>query len=165
MTPPQTLGWIGSRRLLRQLRDLMKGGGSVQDRLNRTVALIADDMVAEVCSFYLLRAGEVLELFATKGLSPEAVHRTRLRLGEGIVGDIAAHARPLSLPDAQDHPNFAYRPETGEEIYHSMLGVPVLRDGRVLGVLAVQNRASRHYGEEEIETLETVAMVLAELLS
>lgn len=165
MTPPQTLGWVGSRRLLRQLRDLMKGGGSVQDRLNRTVALIADDMVAEVCSFYLLRAGEVLELFATKGLSPEAVHRTRLRLGEGIIGDIAAHARPLNLPDAQLHPNFAYRPETGEEVYHSMLGVPVMRDGRVQGVLAVQNRASRHYGDEEVETLETVAMVLAELLS
>ncbi len=164
MTPPQTVGWAGSRRLLRQLRDLMKAGGTVQERLDRTVALIADDMVAEVCSFYLLRAGEVLELYATKGLRPEAVHRTRLRLGQGIVGDIAANARPLNLPDAQAHPNFAYRPETGEEIYHSMLGVPVMRDGRVLGVLAVQNRTSRHYGEEEVETLETVAMVLAELI-
>ncbi len=163
--PPQTAGWAGSRRLLRQLRALMKGGGSGQERLDKTVALIADDMVAEVCSFYLLRAGEVLELYATKGLRPEAVHATRLRLGEGIVGDIAANARPLNLSDAQSHPNFAYRPETGEEIYHSMLGVPVMRDGRVLGVLAVQNRTARQYGEEEIEALETVAMVLAELLS
>jgi phosphotransferase system enzyme I (PtsP) len=162
---PQTAGWAGSRRLLRQLRDLMKGGGTVQERLDRTVALIADDMVAEVCSFYLLRAGEVLELYATRGLRPEAVHRTRLRIGEGIVGDIAANARPQNLPEAQSHANFAYRPETGEEIYHSMLGVPVMRDGRVLGVLAVQNRTSRQYGEEEVEALETVAMVLAELLA
>src|SRR5262249_10902217 len=86
-------------------------------------------------------------------------------VGEGLVGDIAAHARPLALADAQSHPNFAYRPETGEEIYHSLLGVPVLRGGRVLGVLVVQNRTYREYTEEETETLLTVAMVLAELVA
>ena len=108
-------------------------------------------MVAEVCSAYVMRAGEVLELFATEGLRPEAVHRTRLRVGEGLVGVIAATARPLALADAQAHPDFAYRPETGEEIYHSLMGVPILRGGRVLGVLVVQNRTLRHYTEDEIE--------------
>ena len=108
-------------------------------------------MVAEVCSVYVMRAGEVLELFATEGLRPEAVHRTRLRVGEGLVGVIAATARPLALADAQSHPDFAYRPETGEEIYHSLMGVPILRGGRVLGVLVVQNRTPRHYTEDEIE--------------
>ena len=107
---------------------------------DRIVRTIAADMVAEVCSAYVMRAGEVLELFATEGLKPEAVHRTRLRVGEGLVGDIASHARPLALADAQSHPNFAYRPETGEEIYHSLMGVPILRGGRVIGVLVVQNR-------------------------
>lgn len=159
---PQS-GMSGSRLLLRRLRDVMAGEGSAQDRLNRIVTLIAADMVAEVCSCYIMRAGEVLELFATEGLKPEAVHKTRLRLGEGLVGDIAAHARPLALADAQAHPNFAYRPETGEEIYHSLMGVPILRGGRVLGVLVVQNRTRRHYTDEEIEALETIAMVLAEL--
>ncbi|HIJ38232.1 MAG TPA: phosphoenolpyruvate--protein phosphotransferase, partial [Rhodospirillaceae bacterium] len=81
------------------------------------------------------------------------------------VGDIAAHARPLALADAQSHPNFAYRPETGEEIFHSLVGVPIIRGGRVIGVVVVQNKSQRHYTEEEIETLETVAMVLAELVS
>src|SRR5882757_10303487 len=122
-------------------------------------------MVAEVCSIYLLRAGEVLELFATQGLNPSAVHRTRLRVGEGLVGDIAAHGRPLALADAQSHPHFAYRPETGEEIYQSLAGVPILRAGRMLGVLVVQNRTSRQYDEEEIETLQTIAMVLAEMVA
>jgi phosphotransferase system enzyme I (PtsP) len=141
----------------------MAGSGNAQDRLNTIVRVIAADMVAEVCSAYLLRAGEVLELFATEGLRPEAVHRTRLRVGEGLVGAIAATGRPLALADAQSHPDFAYRPETGEEIYHSLMGVPILRADKVLGVLVVQNRTQRHYDEDEVETLQTVAMVLAEL--
>ena len=152
------------RRLLARVRDVMAGAGTAQQRLDRITNIIAADMVAEVCSVYVRRAGDVLELFATKGLQPSAVHSTRLRVGEGIVGDIAARARPLALADAQKHPRFVFRPETGEEIYHSMLGVPILRDGRVVGVLAVQNRTQRRYGEEEVETLQTVAMVLAELV-
>src|ERR1700692_3916719 len=155
----------GSPRLLRRLRDIMAGSGSAQERLDKIVGLIAADMVAEVCSAYVMRPGEVLELFATEGLKPEAVHRTRLRVGEGLVGDIASHARPLALADAQSHPNFAYRPETGEEIYKSLMGVPILRGGRVVGVLVVQNRKARNYSEEEIEAVETTAMVLAELVA
>lgn len=154
-----------SRRLLARLRDVMAGGGTAEERLDKVVTLIAADMVAEVCSCYVMRAGEVLELFATEGLKKAAVHKTRLRVGEGLVGDIAAHARPLALADAQSHPMFAYRPETGEELFHSLMGVPIIRAGRVIGVLVVQNRTMRHYTDEEIETLETVAMVLAELVA
>jgi len=154
----------GPRVLLRRLREIMAGPGSAQQRLDQVVGGIAGNMVAEVCSVYLMRAGEILELFATEGLNPEAVHKTRLRVGEGLVGDIAAHARPLSLADAQSHPNFAYRPETGEDVYHSLLGAPILRAERVIGVLVVQNRTRRHYSEEEFEALQTVAMVLAELV-
>lgn len=161
----QATGWTGSRRLLRLLREQMQAAGSDQQTLDRVVELVAQDFVAEVCSIYLLRAGDLLELFATKGLKPEAVHRTRLQLGEGLIGQIAAQALPLTLADAQKHPNFAYRPETGEDPFHSLLGVPILRGGRALGVLAVQNVTRRTYTEEEIEALETVAMVLAELVA
>ncbi len=163
MPPSGTLGG-GSRQLLKRLRDVMAGQGTGQERLDRIVRAIAQGLVAEVCSCYLLRGG-MLELFATEGLKPEAVHQTRLAIGEGLVGDIAAHARPLALADAQGHPNFAYRPETGEEIFHSLMGAPILRGGRVLGVVVVQNRTKRHYAEDEVETLETVAMVVAELVS
>jgi phosphotransferase system enzyme I (PtsP) len=141
----------------------MAGEGTAQQKLDEIVRIIAADMVAEVCSCYIRRAGDLLELFATEGLRPEAVHRTRLRVGEGLVGVIAATARPLALAEAQSHPDFAYRPETGEEIYHSLMGVPILRGGRVLGVLVVQNRTRRHYTEEEVEALQTIAMVLAEI--
>ena len=161
----QAAGWSGSRLLLKRLRDVMAGPGSAQARLDQIVRLIAADMVAEVCSAYLLRAGEVLELFATEGLAKEAVHQTRLRVGEGLVGDIAAHARALALSDAWTHPSFVYRPETGEDIYRSLMGVPIQRGGHLLGVLVVQNRTMRLYTEEEVETLETVAMVLAEMVA
>src|SRR5512147_2650870 len=108
---PEAIVLTASRRLLRNLRDVMAAPGSAQQRLDKVVKLIASNLVAEVCSIYGLRAGAVLELFATEGLNPDAVHKTRLRVGEGLVGDIAAHARPLALSDAQAHPLFAYRPE------------------------------------------------------
>jgi phosphotransferase system enzyme I (PtsP) len=155
----------GPRILLRRLREVMAEPESAQKRLDKIVVLIAANMVAEVCSVYLMNGSRELELSATEGLKPSAVHTTRLRVGEGLVGDIAAHARPLNLADAQSHPGFAYRPETGEEIYKSLMGVPILRSGKVVGVLVVQNRTKRHYTEEEVEALQTVAMVLAEVVA
>ncbi len=126
ISPSNSAGQVTAiRRLLRRLRGIMAGSASAQERLDRIVRVIAAEMVAEVCSAYVMRAGEVLELFATEGLRPEAVHRTRLRVGEGLVGQIAATARPLALAEAQAHPDFAYRPETGEEVYHSLMGVPI----------------------------------------
>lgn len=161
--PPQSVS--GHRRALRRLRDVMAGSGTAQERLDQVVRIIAAEMVAEVCSAYIMRAGEVLELFATQGLKQSAVHNTRLRVGEGLVGTVAAYAQPLNLPDAQSHPRFSYRPETGEEIYSSLLGVPILRGGRVRGVLVIQNRAAREYSDEEIETLEVISVIIAELIA
>ncbi len=133
--------------------------------LSDLVDLMAAELVAEVCSAYVRRPGDILELVATHGLNPEAVGHTRLRVGEGIVGLCAAGSRVMNLPDAQNHPAFAYRPETGEEPFASMLAVPVRRAGRTLGVLVAQNRAPRRYTDDEVEEVETVAMLLAELLA
>ena len=155
----------GPRLLLRRLREVMAEPVTAQARLDRIVVLIASNMVAEVCSVYVARADGPLELFATEGLNREAVHLTTMRPGEGLVGLIAATAEPLALSDAQSHPAFSYKPETGEEIYQSFLGVPVLRGGATLGVLVVQNRARRTYSEEEIEALQTTAMLLAEMIA
>ena len=155
----------GPRVLLKRLRELMAEPLEPQERLDRIVREIAQNMVAEVCSFYILRADGVLELYATEGLNPQSVHLAQLRLGQGLVGTIAASARPLNLTDAQSHPAFAYLPETGEEAYNSFLGVPVLRAGRTLGVLVVQNQTKRAYREDEVEALETTAMVLAEIIA
>src|SRR4026208_536142 len=155
----------GPRVLLRRLREVMAEPVSAQDRLDKVVVLIAANMVAEVCSVYVLRVDSTLELYATEGLKPEAVHQTVLRQDEGLVGLVASEANPINLSEAQPRPPFAYRPETGEEIYHSFLGVPILRGGNTLGVLVVQNRARRTYSEEEEEALQTTAMVVAEMIA
>ena len=155
----------GPRILMRRIRELMTEPLYAQSRLDQIVKLIAQTMVAEVCSLYVLRADAVLELYATEGLNPGSVHLAQLKLGEGLVGTIAATARPLNLPEAQNHPAFTYLPETGEEIFHSFLGVPILRSGRTLGVLVVQNKVARTYRDEESEALETVAMVVAEMIA
>ena len=155
----------GPRVLLRRLREVMAEPVSAQERLDKVVVLIAANMVAEVCSVYVLRVDGTLELYATEGLKPEAVHQTVLKADEGLVGLVASEANPINLSDAQAHPAFSFRPETGEEIYHSFLGVPVLRAGNTLGVLTVQNRARRTYTEEEEEALQTTAMVLAEMIA
>ena len=155
----------GPRVLLRQLRETMAEPLASQERLDKIVALIAQNMRADVCSFYVLRDDGALELFATKGLDAQSVHLTTLRLGEGLVGLIAAEAEPLSLEDAPSHPAFAYRPETGEDKYNAFLGVPVLRAGQTLGVLVVQNAERRHYGEDETEAMLTTATILAEMIA
>ncbi len=161
--PPVAAG--GPRVLLRRLREIMAEQTSAQTRLDKLVTVIAANMVAEVCSIYLRRAGKTLELFATEGLNPAAVHRTRMKEGEGLVGLVAETGEAVNLSDAPSDPHFSYRPETGEDPYHAFLGVPIVRGGQVFGVLTVQNRAARQYAEEEVEALQTVAMVLAEVVA
>ena len=156
---------LGPRVLLRRLREVMAEPETAQAKLNKIVGLIAANMVAEVCSIYVMRPGSILELYATEGLKQESVHKSKLKSGEGLVGLIAEQAIGLNLSDAQHHPSFKYLPETGEEIYQSFLGVPVMRGGSVIGVLVVQNRTQRNYSEEEEEALQTTAMVLAEIIA
>ncbi|MGE3304115.1 MAG: phosphoenolpyruvate--protein phosphotransferase [Hyphomonadaceae bacterium] len=154
----------GSRVLLRRLREIWSEAASAQDRLGRLVTMIGSTMVADVCSIYL-RRGEANELFASEGLKKDAVHRTRLKPDEGLVGLVAETGAPLNISDAPHHPRFAYRPETGEDPFMSFLGVPIVRSDRVFGVLVVQNRVAKTYTEDEVEALQTIAMVLAEMVA
>ncbi|RMD91580.1 MAG: GAF domain-containing protein, partial [Alphaproteobacteria bacterium] len=152
-----------SRKLLRRLRDTLASGTAGQARLDRITELISESMGTEVCSIYLFRDAGTLELCATRGLERAAVHRTRLRVGEGLVGRVAATAKPINTEDAPATPGFRYMPETGEERYSSFLGVPIQRLGETLGVLVVQSREARRFSEDELYALEVVAMVLAEM--
>ncbi len=152
-----------SRKLLRRLRDVLSASGEGQDRLDRITHLIADSMRTEVCSIYLFRDPETLELCATEGLKPEAVHQTRMKLGEGLVGRVARSGQPVNTANAPGEKGFRFMPETGEEIYSSFLGVPIQRVGEKLGVLVVQSKTAREFSEDDIYALDVVAMVLAEM--
>ena len=152
-----------SRKLLGRLRDTLAEEGPAQARLDRITHLIADSMRTEVCSIYLFRDDETLELCATEGLNPDSVHQTRMRVGEGLVGRVAKTAQPVNTKDAPSTTGFRFMPETGEEIFSSFLGLPVQRLGETLGVLVVQSKDARSYSEDEVYALEVVAMVLAEM--
>ena len=152
------------RVIMRRLREIMSDDGDGQEKLDKIVRQIAGVMVAEVCSIYLKRQDGSLELFATEGLNPAAVHSTRLKRGEGLAGRCAELGVTVNEPEASNHPAFSYRPETGEEIYHSLLAVPIDRSGQILGVLVVQNRTPKEYSDEDIEVMQATAMVIAECL-
>ena len=153
-----------ARTILTRLHDVMASRSNAQAKLNTVVDVIGSSLNSEVCSVYLLREG-MLELFATRGLEQGAVHMTRMAIGEGLVGTIAANIDTLNLAEATAHPDFSYRPETGEDKFHSFAGVPIVRRERAVGVLCVQHVEPRRYEEVEIEALQTVAMVLSELIA
>lgn len=153
-----------AREILVRLHDLMASRTTAQAKLNSVVQIVGEAMSSEVCSIYLLRDG-VLELYATRGLAQEAVHVTKLAMGEGLVGTIAQEVETLNLDEAASHPDFAYKPETGEEKFHSFAGVPIIRRERAVGVLCVQHADPHKYDDVEIEALQTVAMVLSELIA
>lgn len=161
--PPSTAAQ-SARTILTRLHEVMAARTHAQGKLNQVVGIIGECLDSEVCSIYLLREG-ALELFATRGLKQEAVHVTRLAMGEGLVGTIAEQIETLNLDEAAAHPDFSYRPETGEELFHSFAGVPIIRRERAVGVLCVQHADPRRYDDIEIETLQTVAMVLSELIA
>ncbi len=174
MSDPFASGWgagpkpgpgaaASPRLLLRRLRQALAAPGDGQQRLDQIVTLIAHSMAAEVCSVYLIRGQDTLQLSATEGLKAEAVHEARLKIGEGLVGVIARDGRPVVTAKAREHPEFRYLPETGEERYSSFLGVPIQKLGRTMGVLVVQNERPLNYSEEESEALSLVAMVIAEM--
>jgi phosphotransferase system enzyme I (PtsP) len=153
-----------AREILVNLHEVMAARSSPQAKLDAVVRIIGEALDSEVCSIYLLREG-LLELYATKGLDQAAVHVTKLAPGEGLVGTIAHNVETLNLDEAAAHPDFAYRPETGEDEFHSFAGVPIIRRERAIGVLAVQHVDPRKYEDVEIEALQTVAMVLSELIA
>jgi len=152
-----------ARSILTQLHEVMASRLHAQGKLNQVVDIIGEALDSEVCSIYLLREG-MLELFATRGLEQAAVHVTRMGVGEGLTGTIAANVETMNLAEATAHPDFQYRPETGEEKFHSFAGVPIVRREQAIGVVTVQHVDPRRYEEVEIEALQTVAMVLAELI-
>ena len=154
---------VTSRTLLQRLRDTLAEDGAGQERLDNITQLVAQSMETEVCSIYLRRDRQTLELCATEGLNPEAVHQTRMRVGEGLVGRVAKQAEPINAKDAPNTKGFRYMPETGEELFSSLLGVLIQRLGEVLGVLVVQSKQPREYTSDDIYALEVVAEVIAEM--
>jgi phosphotransferase system enzyme I (PtsP) len=153
------------RMLMSELKVMMQSPLPPTEKLHEIVKKAVTGLRGDAGACFITRPGEMLEVYASVGFG-DLVHAFKpVRLGDGLIGDIAAQASPYFLSDLHARPETAAaRPETGMGSFKSFCGVPILRGGRVLGVLSVQNRLPRHYGEDVIDILQTIAIILSELI-
>lgn len=151
--------------ILRLLRQITEGNDALPVKLDKIIKLIVEKTDADAGACYIVVDDNYLELFAASGFNDNIAHKVSLRMGEGLVGDVAKNNRSLAVADAWHHPKFSYKPELGEENYKSFIGVPLIRWNRSIGVLTLQSHDVHEYSSLEVEILETVAMVLSEIIS
>ena len=149
--------------LLQRLQGILSEFDDGQTRLDNMVIEIAKALESDVCSIYLMRDTSTLELCATTGFRLDAIHVAQMRLGEGLVGQIAQDRRIINAANASKVPGFRYIPETGEEIFTSFLGVPLLQQGEPRGVLVVRSKESRRYSASAVESLQIVTAALSDM--
>lgn len=159
----------GSANMLETLRRIVQEVNEAED-LNAALAVMAarvkQAMTADVCSIYLIdRERQRYVLMATEGLNKAAIGKVSLGLSEGLVGQVGQRSEPINLEDASTHPKFLYLPETGEERYSSFLGVPIIHQRKVLGVLVIQQVALRRFDESEEAFLVTMSAQLAGVIA
>jgi phosphotransferase system enzyme I (PtsP) len=153
-------------KVLRNIVQEVNGAKDLDSALHILVARVQQAMQTEVCSVYSLdQENRRFKLSASKGLNPEAIGNVSLSIGEGLVGLVAVREEPINLDDAASHPRYRYLSETGEERYNSFLGVPIIHQKRLLGVLVVQQSARRKFDESEEAFMVTMSAQLAAVLS
>jgi starch phosphorylase len=149
-----------------EIANLAQEGRTSGDTLMNVVALIAARFRTDVCSAYLLEPDRSnLVLAATLGLHPRCIGTLRMPIHEGLAGLVAEQVRPVAVEDALNHPRFKFFKESGEEQYHSFLGVPLIDRGVLQGVLVVQTKEPRSFRENEIRMLVEAAGEVAPVVN
>lgn len=152
-------------RTLEDISTLILHSHDLQETLDNIVAVVSKRMRSDVCSIYLLdNDGETLRLHATKGLSLSSVGKITMNISEGLTGLVVEQRSVVSLENAQEHPRYKYFRETGEERYHSFLGIPMFERKSPIGVIVVQHREPRSYTVTEISTLSTIAYQISSIV-
>ena len=155
--------------MLDQLRVIVQrvnAAKNLQSALNIIVRRVREALNTQVCSVYLYDTDiNSHVLMASEGLKAQAVGHVSLEIGEGLVGLVAKHAEPINLQDASTHPSYHYIEETGEEVFHAFLGVPIIHHRSVLGVLVVQHEERRAFDEGEEAFLITLSAQLAGVIA
>ena len=151
--------------ILKRLRQQMEEQTDISVRLNNSMSVIAEEMQVDAAFCFVNIDDNYLELFAAHGLAAESMHKVSLRIGEGVIGGIAKDCRPCAVSDYKKHPRYLYKADLGEDGYKSFLGVPLIRRNKAIGVLVIESRDIREFTDREQETLETIAMFLADIVS
>ena len=166
MTPINEAAEVNHVLTLEEITNLTEEGGKPADTLMNVVALIATRFRTDVCSAYLLEPDRSnLVLAATLGCTRGAIGKLRMPLNEGLAGLVAEQVLPVAVDDVRNHPRFKYFKESGEEEYHSFLGVPLIDRGILQGVLVVQTKDARVFREDEIRMLVEAASQVAPVVS
>lgn len=150
--------------LLKNIRKCVPLKISAEEKINLIIRQIIQELPVDVCSCYLIRPGDVLELYATMGLNVKAVHETFLRLGEGLIGEIALNRKPQAFENAQEHASYSFKPETNEQHFKSLAGAPILYENMLLGVISIQTKQPFVYPPELLNVLQIIALVMADIL-
>jgi phosphotransferase system enzyme I (PtsP) len=151
--------------ILEDISTLITHSHDLQETLQNIVTTIRDRMEAEVCSIYILDPQKKrLTLRATMGLDPESIGKVSMAIGEGLTGLVIERMEPVMVVDALAHPRYRYFPETGEERFHSFLGVPLFNNKSPLGVLVVQTSRRRQFSRDEIRLLITISAQAASII-
>ncbi len=144
--------------ILEDIRALISHSHDLQETLNSIVGIVAERTQTEVCSLYILdRLTQRLTLLATVGLDRESIGKVSMGINEGLTGLVIERMKPVMVTDALAHPRYKYFPETGEERFHSFLGVPLIESKRPLGVLVVQTSRRRQFSRDEIRLLTAIS--------
>ncbi len=148
-----------------QLNELFRDSTSIQNLLDKTVAMVASHTNSDVCSVYLYNnENKELVLRATRGLNPDSVGRVKLKLGQGLTGLALQELRPIYEKDAVHNPNFKFFPGIFEERYECFLAVPIVRGIWKIGVLVLQRQKGRYFNDSDITALEAAASQLANII-
>ncbi len=150
---------------LEDISALILQSHDLDETLRNIVNLVARRTRTDVCSIYLLdEDNETLRLQASKGLSRKAIGRVTLRIGEGLTGMAAQKRHAIAIEEPQEHPSYRYFKETGEEKFHSFLGIPLFDRDKPLGVIVLQTKTSRQFSKEEISALSTIAFQITSIV-
>lgn len=150
---------------LEDISALILQSHDLDETLRNIVVLVARRMKADVCSIYLLdHDQQTLRLRATKGLSRRAVGKVTMQIGEGLTGMAAQEHHPVAIIEPENHPRYRYFKETGEEKFHSFLGIPLFDRNAPLGVIVLQTKELREFRKEEISALSTIAFQISSVV-
>jgi len=147
---------------LHRIVQAVNSAPNLESALQIIVTRVKKAMEADVVSVYLTDT-ETHEhvLQATDGLLPEAVGQVRLPMYHGLIGLVCERAEPVNLSDAHAHPRYLFVHETGEKRYYGFLGVPIIQNRKVLGVLVARQVEQRSFADQEVTFLFTLAAQLA----
>lgn len=147
--------------LLREIVQEVNEARDLQEVLHIMVNRVAESVQTEASGVYLVdKQNQQYILAAARGFKPNIEGKITLKFSQGLVGLVAEREEPINVEDAPNHPHYHFFSEMGEDIYQSFLGVPIIYQRELVGIIIIQQREKRKFEEHEVAFLVTIAAQL-----